>query len=387
MLRLAIALFLVQAGFHGYTASLPLALSRTGVAAPEIGLIVGVAPLLIVIGTLATGPLIDRLGALRMFGVGAAAYVLGAAILAVPALQDAGASWPFVLARILQGAGYAAAAPAVLSVVPAMVPPKRQGVALAVAGTAQTLTLVVLPPLSIAALDIGGLQAVAVLVAACIAAAVLLMRTVRLPARAAQAAGARRFGLSFRRAWAIPLLVMFLYTIHWGVAVAYVPARADAVGANVGLFFVVDGILVVLFRIPSGWLADRVPSGRLVLVGLGLTSIAIVLLIQQPTTLLLALAGGFLGAGAGFLSTPLLVELGRRSSASNRGSAFALYSAAIAGAHATGSIVAAPLVALAGFEAAVLFAGIGVLFAAALTLSDEGLRRRGTQAWQGEPVQ
>jgi hypothetical protein len=49
--------------------------------------------------------------------------------------------------------------------------------------------------------------------------------------------------------------------------------------------------------------------------------------------------------------------------------------------------VAAPLVALAGFEAAILFAGIGVLFAAALTLSDEGLRRRGTHAWQGEPVQ
>jgi MFS family permease len=379
MLRLAIALFMVQAGFHGYTASLPLALSRAGIAAPEIGLIVGVAPLLIVIGTLATGPLIDRLGAVRMVGFGVIAYLASALILAVPALAADGATWPFVVARILQGAGYAAAAPAVLSVVPSMVPAERQGVALAVAGTAQTLTLVVLPPLSIAALDVGGLPWVSLLVGACVVVAYLLVRTVRLPERRV-AVVQRRFGVTFRRAWAIPLAVLFLYTIHWGVAVAYVPARADAVGANVGLFFAVDGILVVLLRIPSGWLADRIPSVRLVLAGLALTSIAIVLLIQQPSTLLLAAAGGLIGAGAGFIITPLLVELGRRSDLSNRGSAFALYSAAVAAAHATGSIVAAPFVAFAGFEAAILIAGIGVVAAAVLTISDSGLRRAGAPA-------
>jgi MFS family permease len=379
MLRLAIALFLVQAGFHGYTASLPLALSRSGIPAPEVGLIVGVAPLLIVVGTLATGPLIDRLGAVRMVGFGVVAYLASAAILALPGLEAGGATWPYVLARVLQGAGYAAAAPAVLSVVPSMVPADRQGVALAVAGTAQTLTLVVLPPLSIAALDFGGLPSVSVLVGALVVLAYLLVRTVRLPERAATTAR-RRFGVTFRRAWAIPLAVLFLYTIHWGVAVAYVPARADAVGANVGLFFAVDGILVVLLRIPSGWLADRIPSVRLVLAGLALTSVAIALLIQQPSTLLLASAGGLIGAGAGFIITPLLVELGRRSDVSNRGSAFALYSAAVAAAHATGSIVAAPFVAIAGFEAAILIAGIGVLLAAVLTVSDQGLRQAGADA-------
>lgn len=379
MLRLALALFLVQAGFHGYTASLPLALSRAGVPAPEVGLIVGVAPLLIVIGTLATGPLIDRLGAVRMVGFGVLAYLASAAVLAVPSLDVGGATWPFVVARILQGAGYAAAAPAVLSVVPSLVPAERQGVALAVAGTAQTLTLVILPPLSIAALDVGGLPAVSLVVGVLVVAAYLLVRTVRLPDRGT-AAVRRRFGVTFRRAWAIPLAVLFLYTIHWGVAVAYVPARADAVGANVGLFFAVDGILVVLLRIPSGWLADRIPSVRLVLTGLALTSLAIVLLVQQPSTLLLALAGGLIGAGAGFITTPLLVELGRRSDLGNRGSAFALYSAAVASAHATGSIVAAPFVAVAGFEAAILIAGIGVVLAAILTISDGRLRRAGAAA-------
>ncbi len=375
MLRLALALFLVQSGFHGYTASLPLALAREGVAPAEVGLIIGVAPLLIVIGTLVTGPLIDRLGVLRVFVGGVAAYLASATILALAGSSQGQASvWPFVVARLLQGVGYAAAAPAVLSVVPALVPVHRQGVALAVAGTAQTLTLVILPPISIAALDAAGLPAVSILVGALVLAALVLIRTVPLPARTATAA--RRFGTTFRRAWLAPLAIFFLYTIHWGVAVAYVPARADAVGANVGLFFAADGIAVVLLRIPSGWLADRFASARLVLAGLAHTTVAIALLIQPPSTLVLVIAGVLIGSGAGLIITPLLVELGRRSDASNRGSAFALYSAAVAGAHATGSIVAAPLVALAGFEAAVLLAGIGVAAAAAVTVGDRGLWRR-----------
>ena len=41
VLRLAFTLFAVQAGFHGFTASLPVALTRAGVPDPEIGLIVG----------------------------------------------------------------------------------------------------------------------------------------------------------------------------------------------------------------------------------------------------------------------------------------------------------------------------------------------------------
>ena len=43
LVRLAVALFALQAGFHGFTASLPVALARAGVADEEIGVIVGLA--------------------------------------------------------------------------------------------------------------------------------------------------------------------------------------------------------------------------------------------------------------------------------------------------------------------------------------------------------
>ena len=49
---------------------------------------------------------------------------------------------------------------------------------------------------------------------------------------------------------------------------AFLPQRAEAAGANIGLFFVADGIAIMLTRVPSGWLADRVRPIYLVLVGL-----------------------------------------------------------------------------------------------------------------------
>ena len=168
---------------------------------------------------------------------------------------------------------------------------------------------------------------------------------------------------------------MFLYVAHWGVVTAYLPQRAEAAGADIGLFFVADGIAILLLRMPSGWLADRMRPVLLVTAGLAATAVAVMLLALPPTTPILILAGVLTGAGGGVVITPLLVELSRRSADADRGSAFALFSASLAGSLVLGSIGAAPLVAAAGFEAAILATLGGLLFATLVALSDRVLRR------------
>ena len=69
---------------------------------------------------------------------------------------------------------------------------------------------------------------------------------------------------------------------------------------------------------------------------------------------MLILAGALTGGGAGLVLTPLLVEISRRSTDADRGSAFAMLSAALAAALVLGSIGAAPIIASAGFEATIL---------------------------------
>jgi MFS family permease len=390
VLRLALALFAVQSGFHGFTASLPVALARAGVPDPQIGLIVGVAALVQVPAAFLAGVVVDRVGGLRVFTIGGLAYLVGCAILMLPGVEPGGPAGPFVVARIFQGIGIAGTLPAALSLVPHLTDPSRRGFGLAFTGSAHNLTLVAMPPLSLAILSATSLHGVAFAMSGVVLVGLLLVWIVPFQLRPAAVAGShgagpkrearRHFGLAVRRAWVPLIAIILLFIAHWGVIVAYLPQRAEAAGADIGLFFVADGVAIILSRVPAGWLADRMRPVILMLIGLGMTAVMLVLLALPPTTPLLVVAGIISGAGAGLVMTPVLVELSRRSGDADRGSAFSLFSAAQAGALVLGSIGGAGLVAAFGFEVALLVTLVGIAGAAALTLWDPGLRTRPVHA-------
>ena len=396
LVRLAVALFALQAGFHGFTASLPVSLARAGVADEEIGVIVGLAALVQVPAAFAGGALVDRFGGLRLLAAGAAAYLLGAGVLLLPGVEPAGDMLPFAVARVSQGIGIALTLPAALSLVARLVAPERRGFGLAFIGSAHNLTLVAMPPLSLAVLGKGSsLDSVALVVVGIVVVGMLVLVAVPVrlrpvdehglvhaeappgsgaaPATSSPVLAARWLGFAFRREWLPPLVITLLYVAHWGVVTAYLPQRAELAGADVGLFFVADGIAVLALRIPSGWLADRIQSRWLVLTGLLATAIAIGILVLPPTTPVLIVAGALTGGGAGLVLTPLLVEISRRSTDADRGSAFAMMSAALAGALVLGSIGAAPIIASAGFEATILATILGLACAAVVALADPRL--------------
>jgi MFS family permease len=395
--RLSIALFAMQAGFHGYTASLPLVLARAGVPDSEIGLIVGIAALVQIPAAFVGGALVDRFGGVRLLAVGAVAYLVGAAVLLMPGVDPAADRLPFVVARISQGIGIALTLPAALSLVPRLVPRDRQGFGLAFVGSAHTLTLVALPPLSLAVLgDDRSLSTVTIVVAAFVVTGAVLLIASPLRRHLAEASAAarsdlaatataatRRLGLTFRRTWLAPLVVTLLYVAHWGVVTAYLPQRAEFAGADVGLFFAADGLAVLALRIPSGWAADRIQSRWLILAGLLLTGVAIGLLVLPPTTPILVLAGVLTGGGAGLVMTPLLVEMSRRSTDADRGSAFAMLSAALAAALVLGSIGVAPIIGSAGFEATILASIAGLVVASLVAIADPLLGARRPTAEPG----
>jgi MFS family permease len=387
--RLAVALFAVQAGFHGFTASLPVALARAGVPDPQIGLIVGTAALVQIPAAFMAGVMVDRVGGVRAFVLGGLAYLIGCCILLLPGVEAGGPALPFVVARIFQGMGIAATLPAALSLVPRLVDSTRRGFGIAFVGSAHNLTLVVIPPLSLAVLAVSSLHGVAAMTVAFVVAGLVLVLFRPLPFRPtgegdsgqmglAGPAGIarRRFGFAFRRAWARPIAIDLLYIAHWGVIVAFLPQRAEAAGANIGLFFVADGIAILASRVPSGWLADRISPIILILAGLLATGVAVLLLAQPPTTPLLIASGLLTGAGGGLVITPLIVELSRRSLDADRGSAFALFSAANAVALAIGSIGGAVILGTLGFEVAMLATLAGTIAAALLAVTDVGLRQR-----------
>jgi MFS family permease len=377
ILRLSVALLLVQVGFHAYTATLPLALARVGTPDATIGLIMGLAALVQIPTAVFGGRLLDRFGGERLFTVGGLAYLAASAIILLPAVEVPGPLAPFVLVRILQGAGIALAMPAALALVPRLVAAVRVAPSLSYVGAAQNLTLVLAPPFGIAILDATSLDGVAAAVVAVVLAGILLGQRLRLrpvePVPTTMAAASQRFGITFRRAWTVPLLIIITYVAHWGAVTAYLPIRAEQAGADIGLYFAADGIAIFAMRFPTAWLVDRVSSRVLIVTGAAMTFVAVAMLLLPLTTPLLIVSGLIGGAGGGIVMTPVTVELSRRSSDADRGSAFSLFSGGIATAIMLGSIGGAPIVALFGLSAA-LAAGLALIgVSIALALSDRSL--------------
>ena len=267
ILRLSIAVFLVQMGFQAYTASLPLALARAGVADAAIGLVMGAAAAVQIPAALVGGRLVDTFGAPRLFTAGGILYLLASGVLLLPGVDVDGSLVPFVFARMLQGAGIAMVLPSALSLVPRMVAAVRVAQGLSIVGAAQNLTLVLAPLISLAILDATSLDGVAVAVVCVVVVGILLGQRLPLrpsvPAPSTMAAASRRFGITFRREWTSPLLIIVTYVAHWGAVTAYLPIRAEEAGASIGLYFAADGIAIFLMRFPTGWLVDRVSSRNL----------------------------------------------------------------------------------------------------------------------------
>lgn len=372
ILRISIALLLVQAGFHAWTASLPLALAGGGAAEATIGIVMGLAAVVSIPGALAGGRLLDTFGGSRMFLVAGSAYGAAAVMLILAGNDPTSSPALVATARVLQGIGIGIAVPSALSLVPRLIEPEGQPAALSYVSAAQNVALMVMPFISVVVLDLTSFQGVGVLVLVLVGVGLALSRA--LPLRPVTDAGdegmavaQRRWGIAYRRAWTVPLVVVVLFVAHWGVVTAYLPVRAEEAGANIGLFFFADGIAIVLTRIATGRLVEHASLRVLILAGAGMTAAGVGLLLLPVTSLSLLASGLLGGAGGAIVMTPVTIELSRRSSDSDRGSAFALYSTGLAIAMTLGSIGGAPIVATLGFEAG-LVVGI-VLIGVAMVIT------------------
>lgn len=376
MLRLALGVFFLQCGFHGFTASLPLALAEAAVPNAQIGIVMGSASLVMIPAAFVGGAFVDRYGGGVLLVVAAIAYTLQSLLLLATGVDTGDSTLPALIARICGGIGLALVLPSALSLVPRLVIASRQGFALSVVGSAQNLALIVAPALSVVVLGWQGLDSVSVGVLVAVWVGLALTR--RLPYRQADTSHERRaergLRFAFRRSWIAPLAIMVLYVAHWGAVTAYLPQRAAAAGADIGLFFVADGVAILALRIPAGWLTDRMSTRYLAPVGVAMSIVGLTLLIPTPTTPLLLVSGFLGGAGGALVLTPMLVEMSRRSSEADRGSAFSLYSGALAAAIAIGSIGFAPFIDQLGFEAAMILGSLAAAAAAVLALVEPGMR-------------
>jgi MFS family permease len=361
--RLFGALFFSQAGFNIYWAALPLYFATLGFDPTLIGLLVGAAGVAELGGALIVGPAIDRLGARTLLLVGVGCYLVSSlgylALIAVP--------WLFLL-RLVQGFGLAAVLPSAYSFVPHLARAGRQTLVFASIGAANNVAAGIFPVFGITLLSTGPTALFSV-GAACAAVGGLIALTVPPPP-----ASRRPFGLTFSRAWLMPLLVAILSVIQWGVISAFLPLAANEAGANPALLFSADAVAVLVSRIPTGWIADRYGPFRLALLGVVCMALSPLVLLLPLNDPVLIVAGVLNGAGAGLTLPPMLSQLSQRSDDARRGTALAYFSVSFAVGMMLGSSVGGLLYPLLQFHgllivgAILCFGGLVVLFADSFAL-------------------
>ena len=373
MLRLSLAILLALIGFHAYVATLPLALVAAGMPDALIGVVMGSAALVQIAAALALGGFLDRFGGRSIYLLGCAAFGAASLMIATGLAAPDGPLVPLFVVRTLQGIGFAMVLPSALSLVPSLVRPARLAVGLSLAGSAGNVALAIAPPVSLAIMDAASLRAVALVTLVCIGAgAVVMVLPVRARARflggqapadgvtpdpapgPSRVSRSRAFRPAFRPSWVGPLAISTLFIVHWGVITGFLPQHVEGTGASIGLFFTVDAVAILALRVPMGYLTDHLGTRPLMVAGAALTMVGVVALLPPPTTPLLVAAALGTGVGGALILPPLTVELAHRSTAADRGSAFALFSAAFAGGIAIGSIGGAPIVATLGFNAAIV---------------------------------
>ena len=355
LLRLGLGLFFAQSAFNIYGATLPLYFASLGFDPTLIGLLIGATGAAELLGALAVGPSIDRFGGRALLLAGTGCYLLASLgytqLSAVPAL--------FAL-RLIQGFGLAAVVPGTYSFVPHLTRPRAQTVAFASLGAAGNVAMAICPPLGLGLLQGAGPRTLFVTGAALAVVAGLI--TASVPAAATSR---RPFGLTFRAAWLMPLLVAVLSVIQWGVIQAFVPIEASAAGSSPALLFTMDAIAVLASRIPAGWIADRYGPFRLALVGVVSMTLSPIVLQLPLNDGVLAVAGVLNGAGAGLTLPPMLAQLSRRSDDRTRGTGLAYFSVAFAVGMIVGASGGGLLYPLLGFRGLLsvgaLLCGLGIV--------------------------
>jgi len=274
--------------------------------------------------------------------------------------------------------------PSTYSYVPHLVKARGQTLAFASLGAAGNLSMALGPPVGVLLLQ---QQPDALFLTAFGLAIVGGLATLSVPA---PRPSRRPFGLTFRRAWLMPLLVGVLSVIQWGVISAFVPIAASDAGSSPALLFTADAVSVLLARVPTGWIADRYGPLRLALVGVvGMTLSPCVLLLPLHDGVLIA-AGVLNGLGAGLTLPPMLAQISQRSDEATRGTGLAYFSVAFAVGMIVGASGGGLLYPLLGFHgllsvgALLCAGGLAVLLADAAALRAAPALRSATPPARGD---
>ena len=287
-----LATFSFFGSFFYLISVLPDYVDEIGGAPWQVGVVVAgftVVPLL-------TRPLVgryaDRGHRVRMMQIGVATLIISLALMVIA--EDV---WSLLLLRLAQGIGLAMFPTAAGSMIAELAPLPRRGEGVGYFGMASGGAQAVFPALGVLIFDLWGFDAVFITAAATAAFTLLVASTFDEPT-AASAAPREQDTALFPRPAIFPMAVFMTVTFAIGAASTFLPLlNDDRDFGNVGLYFLVLGVLSVIGRPLAGRAADRFGRSVIMAPALVCAALGMAVLAVAGSMALLLVAGALGGLG------------------------------------------------------------------------------------------
>jgi MFS family permease len=368
-------LLLCLIGFAAFFSSylripvMPLFAATLGAGPAQVGTINGAFMLTAGLLSIPAGLLADRIGRTVPIIVGVSATAISS-LLVTQCQQPE----QIAAAYILFGAGLAAFAPGMLSLVADVVPPNRLGKAYGWYTTAIYIAMTLGPATGGYLAKTVGLRNVFV-VSGSLLAAVALVAMFVLPKGPPRhktdlhAALSASIELLHHRRLLACLLATVGSCIGFGVFLTFLPLYAAQQGydpAQVGLIFASQAITNVVGRVPIGSLSDRVDRRWLIVVGLIFLAVALATLGRLVLLPYLMACAVVMGAGMALTFTAIGALIAELVPAVQRGLAMGMYNSCVYLGMMTGATIMGVALKRIGYPAGFAAAGSMALVTALL---------------------
>ncbi|WP_157057706.1 MFS transporter [Calditerricola satsumensis] len=337
-------------GFQMLVPTIPLYISHHGGNQTDVGLVTGLFTVFALLIRPFAGAALDRTGRKKVLVAG-----LLLNLLAIAGYGWAASVHHILALRVLHGIGWGLSTTAFGTMASDLIPPSRRGEGMGYFGFSTTLAMAVGPLLGIWILNRFGPGVLFLLAAASTLTSLALGQVVRIPpllkSETAMAKPPLWAGL-FESSALFPSILVMLMTFTYGGIITFLPLFGNEIGiANVGLFFTVNALFLLVARPIAGILHDRKGPFWVLVPGAGFGFAGLLALSHAATSRDLVWAGMLYGIAFGSIQPTLQAWLIQRVPLHKRGAATATFYSAFDLGIGGGAMLLGPFASQIGFAA------------------------------------
>ena len=341
-IMLTIKALLLFSGFYLLMPTLPMFIKQLGGSESQIGFIIGVFTISAVIVRPIIGGLMDRYGR-RVF------IIIGLIFFAITMyFYDwvTGITFLIVL-RILHGVSWAIATTSIGTAVTDVIPSSRRGEGMGWYGLAMTLGMALGPILGLWVAKSFSFHYLFLVCTALAFIASILSFFTKIPA----VEHIQKKPISFFEKSVLPIsIVTFFLSLTFGGITTFLPLFAAKMQVNVGAFFLIYAITLIITRPITGKISDKYGEGVIIVPAIFIMIIALLVLALTKGTIGLVITAILYGIGFGSAQPALQVATLRLASPDKKGVANATFFTAFDLGIGLGSIILGFILQLIGYQ-------------------------------------